>query len=105
MRSRVGSSPWKWALATPPGLHTARQGPLAKLAIESLREALQDADPLVRVKVAEAIWQVERPSPAAILPALQKALKDKNPEVRAAACGVIGVMGSKGKAAVPALAD
>src|SRR6516165_370850 len=32
----------------------AKQGPLAKFAIEELREALQDSDPLVRIKVAEA---------------------------------------------------
>jgi HEAT repeat protein len=83
----------------------AKQGPLARFAIEELREALQDADPLVRLKVAEAIWKVERPAPSAILPTVQRALKDKSPEVRVAACAVIGVLGSKGKAAVPALIE
>jgi HEAT repeat protein len=83
----------------------AEQGPLAKYAIAELREALQDTDPLVRVKVAEALWKVERPSPGVIMPTLQRALKDKNPEARAAACGVIGLLGAKGKAAIPTLID
>jgi HEAT repeat protein len=83
----------------------AEQGPRAKFAIEELREALKDADPLVRVKVAEAIWMVEKPSPTVILPGLQRALKDKDREVRAAACGVIGLMGARARAAVPLLIE
>ncbi len=78
----------------------AEQGPRAKFAIGELREALKDSDPLVRVKVAEALWQVERPSPSVILPGLLRALKEKDPAVRSAACGVIGMMGSKGRGAV-----
>jgi HEAT repeat protein len=81
----------------------AEQGPRARFAIEALRDALMDTDPLVRVKVAEALWMVERPSPGVVLPTLQRALKDKNPQVRAAACAVMGVMGAKAKTAVPAL--
>src|SRR5437588_12072967 len=54
----------------------AEQGPRARFAVGDLREALSDADPLVRVKVAEALWKVERPSPGVILPGLQRALKD-----------------------------
>jgi HEAT repeat protein len=83
----------------------AKQGPQAKYAIEELRTALDDADPLVRVMVAEAIWKVERPGASVILPTLQRALKDKNAEVRVAACNVIGLMGAKAKAAVPALIE
>ncbi len=83
----------------------ARQGPQAKFAIEELHEALNDPDPLVRVKVAEAIWKVERPGASAVLPTLQRALKEKDAAARAAACGVIGMMGAKGKAAVPALTE
>jgi HEAT repeat protein len=79
------------------------QGPLAKFAVEELRAAIADTDPLVRVKVAEAIWMVERPSPSAILPTLQRAIKDPSADVRAAACAVVGLMGSKGKGAIPAL--
>lgn len=83
----------------------ARQGPQAKYAIVELRLALDDTDPLVRIMVAEAIWKVERPAPSAILPTLQRGLKDKNAEVRAAACRVIGLLGAKGKAAVTTLID
>jgi HEAT repeat protein len=83
----------------------AKQGPAAKYAIAELHEALSDTDPLVRVKVAEAIWKVERPGPGVILPTLNKALKDQNAEVRAAACGAIGMLGAKGKAAVPVLVE
>jgi HEAT repeat protein len=83
----------------------AKQGPLAKFAIEELRAALKDEDPFVRLKVAEAIWKVERPIPGTILPTVQRALKDKDAEVRATACAVIGMMGAKGKAAVPLLID
>src|SRR6266700_199307 len=71
----------------------AKQGPQAKYAIEELRAALDDTDPLVRIMVAEAIWKVERPGAGVILPTLQRALKDKNAEVRVAACIVIGLMG------------
>src|SRR4051794_37703415 len=63
----------------------ARQGPQAKYAIEELRAALEDSDPLVRVTVAEAIWKVQRPTASVILPTLQRAVKDKNANVRAAA--------------------
>src|SRR5712671_3903044 len=83
----------------------AKQGPQAKYAIEELRAALDDADPLVRVMVAEAIWKVERPGAGVILPTLQRALKDRNAEVRVAACNVIGLMGAKAKAAVPVLVE
>lgn len=83
----------------------AEQGPRAKFAIAELREALKDPDPLVRVKVAEALWQVERPSPGAVMPGLLRALKDKDPAVRTAACGVIGLMGNKGKGAVRQLVE
>jgi HEAT repeat protein len=83
----------------------AKQGPQAKYAIAELRLALDDADPLVRVVVAEAIWKVERPTPSAIMPTLQRGLKDRNAAVRAAACRVIGLLGAKGKSAVPTLID
>jgi HEAT repeat protein len=83
----------------------AEQGPRARFAIAELRQALADTDPLVRVKVAEALWKVERPGPSVILPGLVRALKDKDAGVRTAACGVIAMMGSKGKGAVKSLAE
>lgn len=81
----------------------SRLGPTAKFAIPELREALKDKSPLVRVKVAEAIWQVERPLPSVILPTLTAALTEKDAETRSAAADVLGLMGSKAAPATAAL--
>lgn len=81
----------------------ARLGPLAKFAVPELREALHDAHPVVRVKAAEALWKVEKTSARILLPVLLNALKDKNAEARAAAPGVIALLGTKAKSALPAL--
>src|SRR5439155_813999 len=67
--------------------------------------ALADSDPQVRLMVAEAIWKVEKPTPGVIMPTLLRGLKDKDAEVRIAACRVIGLLGAKGKNAVPPLID
>src|SRR5947209_345696 len=43
-------------------------GPVAKFAIPALREALQDKSARVRMKVAEALWRIERPPVRDLLP-------------------------------------
>ena len=68
-------------------------GPVAKFAIPALREALQDKSPLVRVKVAEALWRIERPPAVVLLPALLDSLKEKDEAVRINALVVLGQMG------------
>src|SRR5947199_6737080 len=68
-------------------------GPVAKFAIPALREALQDKSPRVRVKVAEALWRVERPPVRVLLPALLASLKEKEEVVRVNALVVLGQMG------------
>src|SRR5207247_2378833 len=78
-------------------------GPIAKFAVPELREALKDDNGFVRVKVAEALWSVEKTSPTILLPVLLGALKDKNAELRAVVPPVLAQMGSRAKTAVPAL--
>jgi HEAT repeat protein len=79
-------------------------GPVAKFAIPALHEALQDTSPRVRVKVAEALWGIERPPARVLLPVLQGALKDKDAAVRINALAVLGQIGKAAKAAIPDIA-
>src|SRR5438105_9401164 len=76
-------------------------GPVAKFAVPALHEALQDKSPRVRVKVAEALWRIERPPPRVLLPVLLEALKDKDDATRSNALAVLGQMGRAAKSAVP----
>jgi HEAT repeat protein len=76
-------------------------GPVAKFAIPALHEALQDKVPRVRVKVAEALWRIERPPVRVLLPVLLDGLKEKEVPVRINALAVLGRMGSGAKAAAP----
>ena len=79
---------------------------MLEFAIGELRAALGDTDPLVRVKVAEALWIGRAAQPRRwCCRYCSEPLKDKNPQVRAAACGVIGQMGTKAKHAIPTLID
>ena len=80
-------------------------GPVAKFAVPDLREALKDKNALVRVKVAEALWKIEKTPNTILLPVLLQALKDKDPGVRAAAPPVIAMLGGKAKSAVSALVE
>ncbi|MBM4071257.1 MAG: HEAT repeat domain-containing protein [Planctomycetes bacterium] len=81
----------------------ARLGKTGKFAIPELRAALKDKDVRVRIKVAEALWKVEKPPASVILPVLLAAFKDKTPSVRAAVPGVIALLGPKARPALPAL--
>lgn len=78
-------------------------GPAAKFAAPELREALKDKNGVVRVKVVEALWKIEKTPSTVLLPILTQALKDKDPGVRAVAPPVIALLGANAKSAVPAL--
>src|SRR5262249_13980376 len=80
-------------------------GPVAKFAVPDLREALKDKNSLVRVKVAEALWKIDKTPNTILLPVLLQALKDKDPGVRAASPPVIAMLGGKAKSAVSALVE
>ena len=80
-------------------------GPVGKIAVPELREALQDTNGFVRVKAAEALWAIEQTSPTILVPVLTQALKSKDLELRAAAAPVLGKMGAKAKSAVPVLIE
>lgn len=81
-----------------------RLGPVAKFASKELREAFRDETNLeVKVKLAEAIWAVERPVASVLTPFLMEALAQKDDVVRVGAAGVLGQMGTKAKAAIPHL--
>src|SRR5688572_17918596 len=62
----------------------ARLGPTAKFAVPELRKALEDKNGFVRVKAAEALWKIDKTGPTTLLPVLLAALKDPNPQLRAA---------------------
>jgi HEAT repeat protein len=82
----------------------AQLGPTAKFAVPALREVLEKEKSVpVRVKIVEALWKIEKSPASLLLPPLQQALKDKNPDNRVAAAGVLGMMGPAAKNAVPAL--
>ncbi len=80
-------------------------GPLARFAAPELREALKDQNALVRVKVAEALWKIDKTPSTLLLPVLLDALKSTDPGVRAAAPPVIALLGAKAKPALPALSE
>ena len=86
--------------------HTlAELGPLAKFALPELRELLEDQNPMVRLKAAEALWKIDKTPSATLMPVLLQALKDKDHGVRADAPRVIALLGAKAKLAIPALVN
>ena len=86
--------------------HTlAELGPLAKFALPELREMLEDKNPMVRLKAAEALWKIDKTPSATLMPVLLQALKDKDHGVRSEAPRVIALLGAKAKPAVPALVE
>jgi len=78
-----------------------RIGERAKPAAPALAEALKSEDPVLRVAVAEALWQANK-DPAAVA-AFVAGLKDKNWIVVENAIEALSRIGPGAKAAVPAL--
>src|SRR6266542_2328081 len=74
-----------------------RLGPVAKFAIPALQEALKDENARVRMKVAEALWTIERPPARELLPVLIVGLKEKDAAVRIDALVVLRQMGKTAK--------
>ena len=80
-------------------------GPVAKFAVPALREQLKEEKNSVnRVKLAEALWIIDKPPARSLLPVLLEALADKDATARANAANVLGQLGSGARSAVPALA-
>jgi HEAT repeat protein len=81
-------------------------GPAAKFAAGAVQEQLKEEKVIwVRVKLVEALWNIDKPSVQTLMPTLLEALKDEKSEVaRANACSVIGQFGALGKPGVSALA-
>ena len=77
-----------------------------RFASAELREAFnEEKNAYVKIKMAEAIWAVDRPVASVILPFLLEAMKDKREDVRTRAAGAIGQMGAKAKSATPVLLE
>ncbi len=83
----------------------ANLGPTAKFALPELRELLKDKNVQVRVKTVEAIWKIDPPPVASLLPTLLTAMKDPDANGRAAAPPVIALFGTKAKPAIPAMIE
>ena len=79
----------------------AHKGKLSEKADLALRKALQDVSPSVRIEAANALALKGKITPA--LPLLIKELKHKNLIVVSHAARTIELLGSKAKAAVPAM--
>lgn len=77
-------------------------GPEAKDAMKTLRDALQDADPVIRSEAAETLGWIGQ-ADAAVIDDLTAALKD--PRVRRAAAFSLGRLGPASAPAIPALLD
>jgi HEAT repeat protein len=78
-----------------------RLGKVSRFAIPNLREALFDDNAFVRIKAAEALWQIERPKAVILLPTLITALKHRTPLVRVRAAAMLGQMKGEAAEAVP----
>src|SRR5207249_5743965 len=64
-------------------------GPVAKVAIPAIKEQLkEEKSAVIRVKLIEALWKVEKPPVRDLLPVLLEALGDKNETARANAANV-----------------
>lgn len=74
----------------------------AVAAVIPLTECLQDKDARVRVAAAAALWNIDANAPR-ILPTLQSALEDAEPEIRAEAVTLLGNMGVAARGLEPAL--
>lgn len=79
-------------------------GPKARRAGIALRTRLADSDLTVRVHVAHALWQIERPA-AELVPVLVDLLGIATSNVRIAATYVLGEIGLAAGDALPALYD
>ncbi|HEY2251297.1 MAG TPA: HEAT repeat domain-containing protein, partial [Planctomycetaceae bacterium] len=79
-------------------------GPAARRAGSALLDLLTDPDVAVRVHVAHALWQIERPA-GAVVPVLIDLLGVSQSNVRIAATYVLGEIGPAAGDALPALYD
>ncbi len=79
-------------------------GPAARRAAIVLVDMLTDPDPAVRVHVAHALWQIERPA-GAVVPELVDLLGVAKSNARIAATYVLGEIGPAAADALPALYD
>jgi HEAT repeat protein len=79
-------------------------GPVAKFAVPTVKEQLKEEKvTLIKVKLVEALWKIDKPPARDLLPVLLEALQDKDEAARAAAANVIGQFGANAKSAVGAL--
>ncbi len=78
-----------------------RLGKVGKFAIPQLREALDDKNAFIRLKAAEALWEIERPKAITLLPIVQEAMRHRTPLVRVRAARVLGMMKEDAADGVP----
>lgn len=77
-------------------------GPPARAAVPALTELLHDPSSFHRVQAAIALWRIDR-EVAATLPVLLEALEQRGESSKWAVIEVLGEMGARAQAAVPAL--
>jgi HEAT repeat protein len=73
-------------------------------AAAELRDALDDPEPIVRLRVAQALKNIEG-QPAVIVPGLVQLLSEKDHLVRGLAAKTLGEIGAEARTAVPALRE
>ena len=74
----------------------------AKAAVPSLKVALDNQDPQVRLNAAVALARIEPQEESHVL-LLVQFLKVRDPSIRATAAGSLGEMGGHARSAIPAL--
>lgn len=84
-------------------LVTTALGVIGPAAVRGLTEALGAPDPGLRERAAHALAMICDPDAEEAVPALVKALEDKNPKVRMTAASALGGIGSAAREAIPAL--
>ncbi|MBL9122522.1 MAG: HEAT repeat domain-containing protein [Planctomycetaceae bacterium] len=90
----------EWGLPETAADSLARIGPAA---VPALLTAMENRDPAVRARAAQAFARMG-PEASAAVPALTRALQDRDPDVRKSAARALGQIGPAAESAIPALA-
>ena len=81
-------------------------GPPARGALPALTKLLDDSDdPSLRLKVAQALWRIDRGSLTEVTATLAQLVRHTDPHIRVEAAKSLGTIGTQAQYAVPALKE